>query len=492
MFETVELGRSLEKSGFDESALTLRQELLQLQFQLEQADFAVVIIVAGMEGAGKGALVHKLNEWMDPRLIETHAFWDHSDEEDQHPQFWRFWRAMPADGRIGILFGSWYTLPIINRALGKTSEQQLNTDLKGIAEFERMLSDDGTLIIKLWLHISSATALSQRKDSKVIEFADVSIPSSKSKFKSRYKEFMGLAESVIRTTDAPGSPWHLIEAEDPRYCQLTAGQIIRGAIQTHLNQPGHQDTGAATNILPNENQLTVLDSVDLSSTVSGADYKQELAELQLKLGELAWQARARKTSCVAVFEGWDAAGKGSAIRRVTQAIDPRLFRLLQYAAPSDEERSHHYLWRFWRQLERDGTSTLFDRSWYGRVLVERIEGFATQQQWQRSYSEINSFEEQLADHGSVVMKFWIHISPQEQLQRFELRQNTPHKQHKITEEDWRNRDQWDQYVTAVHDMVSKTSTDFAPWTLVAGNCKRYARLQILRTYCQRLEQALKE
>jgi polyphosphate kinase 2 (PPK2 family) len=193
---------------------------------------------------------------------------------------------------------------------------------------------------------------------------------------------------------------------------------------------------------------------------------------------------------VAVFEGWDAAGKGSAIRRVTGAIDPRLYKLVQVGAPTDEENAQHYLWRFWRQLQRDGRATFFDRSWYGRVLVERVEQFASPAEWQRAYSEINQFERQLVAHGCIVLKFWIHISKDEQMARFKTRAQEPHKRHKITDEDWRNREKWHDYELAVDQMVSHTSTQHAPWTLVAGNDKPWARIQILKTFCKTMSAAL--
>lgn len=237
-------------------------------------------------------------------------------------------------------------------------------------------------------------------------------------------------------------------------------------------------------------QPTVLDKVDLGARLAKDDYKQRLQAQQARLQDLAWQAHRRRRSLIAVFEGWDAAGKGSAIRRVTAAIDPRLYHLVQFAAPTDEERRHHYLWRFWRRLERDGRATFFDRSWYGRVLVERVEGLASPGAWRRAYGEINQFEQQLLEHGCVVAKFWLHISPEEQLKRFREREESPHKQHKITPEDWRNRERWREYELAVEDMVAHTSTEAAPWTLVAGNDKRFARVQILQTLCERLEAAL--
>ncbi len=490
MFETLELGRKLKRKDFNTAVLALRAKLLELQFQLEDADFPVIIIVSGVEGAGKGSVVHRLNEWMHPRLIQTHAFWDHSDEEEQRPYFWRFWRALPARGRIGIFFGSWYTQPILRAASGAITEAQLNLEMQRIEGFERMLTDDGALIIKLWFHLPAAVARDRLQADQLRELTEIELSENSSdEFMEGYNKLVRISEIGIRATDTGHSPWHLVEATDDNYRELSAGELVEQRLRARLAQ-----APAPAVIAPvrpaNGDQPTVLDSVPLESALDGDEYHEQLEHYQQRLETLAWQARREQLACVAVFEGWDAAGKGSAIRRVTQSIDPRLYHLLQYAAPTDEETAHHYLWRFWRQLGRDGKFTLFDRSWYGRVLVERVEGFASDQQWQRAYSEINRFEEQLVDHGSVLLKFWLHISQEEQLERFELREQTPHKQHKITEEDWRNRDKWREYEEAVHDMVAHTSTNSAPWTLVAGNNKRYARIEILKRFCTALEDRL--
>ncbi len=491
MFETLELGRKLKDKAFDAAVLELREKLLELQFQLEEADFPVLIIVAGAEGAGKGSVVHRLNEWMDPRLIETQAFWDHSDEEEQRPYFWRFWRVLPPRGRISIFFGSWYTQPVLNAASGAIDESQLNLEMQRIESFERMLTDDGALIIKLWFHIPAELARERLQADYLKELTEIELPDSSSRqFEEGFTRLVSLSEVAIRATDTGHSPWHLVEATDDNYREFTAGELVEQRLRARLAQTSAPADAVAPVHSVDDGQPTVLDSVPLDAALDSGEYRQQLAHYQDRLESLAWQARREKLACVAVFEGWDAAGKGSAIRRVTQAIDPRLFRLLQYAAPTDEEAARHYLWRFWRQLGADGKFTLFDRSWYGRVLVERVEGLASDDQWQRAYSEINRFEEQVVGHGSVLLKFWLHISQEEQLARFEQRQQTPHKQHKITDEDWRNREKWHDYEQAVHDMVEHTSTSTAPWTLVAGNNKRHARIDILKRFCDALEERL--
>jgi polyphosphate:AMP phosphotransferase len=496
MFETLEVGKQLKRRQFDKLELPLRQQLLEAQFDLAERDYPVIIVVAGLDGSGKGLLVHRLNEWMDPRGIETNTFWEHSDEEESRPYFWRFWRRLPPRSHIGIFLGSWYTRPAQRAVIGEMEAEEFALYCQQINAFERTLTDDGALIIKLWLHVSEEQQQQQlaekaprnRKNQRASEDQPYEL-------QGKYKKTLEVSERLILATDTSHSRWQLIEAGDRHYRDITAGNYILKTMQDRARLPSANDQAVAepveeTLVAGLEQQPTVLDSVDLSRALPADKYKRKLDRYQDRLHELGWLAYQQKRSMVAVFEGWDAAGKGSAIRRVTRAIDPRLYRLVQFAAPTDEERAQHYLWRFWRQLQRDGRCTFFDRSWYGRVLVERVEQFATREQWQRAYGEINRFEQQLVNHGCIVLKFWIHISQDEQERRFRARELEPHKQHKITEEDWRNRARWHEYEIAVDQMVSHTSTRYAPWTLVSGNDKKHARVQILKTFYKTLSKAL--
>ena len=355
-----------------------------------------------------------------------------------------------------------------------------------------MLTDDGALIIKLWFHISRETQYLQLCQDAPQKQQNLRVPVDAHRARKDYGKIEKAAQRLILKTQSSNSPWQLIDAENNNYRDLAAGEAILSALQGHAKtaKNAHEKAGIMASKGPAP--PAALSTVDLSQTLESSDYKQALHKYQARLQDLAWKFHAQGRSIVAVFEGWDAAGKGSAIRRVTGAFDPRLYKLVQFAAPTDEERRHHYMWRFWRHLERDGHSTFFDRSWYGRVLVERVEKFATTPEWGRAYSEINQFEQQLSDHGAIVLKFWLHISPEEQLARFKERELEPHKQHKITDEDWRNRDKWSDYELAINEMVSRTNTAYAPWTLVAGNNKRYARIQILQTFCRQMEEALRQ
>ena len=500
MLKEAELGHTITAQQYDAELPQLRADLLNAHLELRSRKFPVIVIVSGADGAGKGELVQRFNEWLDPRGVATYAFWEPSDEERERPLYWRFWRAMPGRGRVGIFFGSWYTEPILRRVTGKTKGSQLDRALDRIVAFEQMLAADGALFVKLWLHLPKAA---QKKRLKQLERDGRIAPDDWKHFK-HYDAFTKVSERALRHTHTVSAPWYVIDATDRRHRELTVGRILLAELTRRLEAaPAKAEPKAASPAPvivpapspaavppPAERPVSPLAQVDLTQRLTETEYARALENQQTKLSRLAWAAHAKRRSLVLMFEGWDAAGKGSAIRRVTQAMDPRLYQVVGVAAPSDEERAQHYLWRFWRRLPRAGFATIFDRSWYGRVLVERVEGFAPPADWGRAYDEIVDFEEQMDAHGIILCKFWVHISPQEQLRRFKERQRVDYKQYKITEEDWRNREKWPQYATAVDDMVTRTSTEFAPWTLVAGNDKRFARVQILKTIVKRLEAEL--
>jgi polyphosphate:AMP phosphotransferase len=493
MFEAAELGHEVSKQDFDRQEPELRTQLLAAQRELSAAKVPVILIVSGVEGAGKGAVVNRLNEWLDARGVVTHAFWTVTDEERERPPLWRFVRRLPERGQIGILFGSWYSEPIIDHALGQLDTGDLDQRLERIAELERMLTADGALVVKLWYHLSKKRQ-KKRLENKHKTWKSPSPAPFARDFAKHYDDFAATAEHAIRRTDTGECPWHVVEATDDRYRDLATGTILLEAFRHRLEGAQRESIAPPSHdvVIPEvpAANVSILDRVDVTQSLDDETYRDERRRLQARLNQLSWMAWKKGRSAVVVFEGWDAAGKGGAIRRMTAALDARLTRVIQSAAPSDEERAHHYLWRFWRHIPRAGHVTIYDRSWYGRVLVERVEGFATRDEWMRAYAEINHFEEALTDHGVAVLKFWIHISQEEQLRRFEERAATPHKAHKITEEDWRNREKWAAYESAVNDMVSRTSTAHAPWTLVAGNDKRFGRIQVLRTAVERLEEEL--
>ena len=486
MFDQFEANAPLDKQTFEREAMGLRQQLLKIQFTLEKTRHPVAIVLAGLDGSGKGVLVHRLNEWMDPRGIETNTYWEHSDEEESRPFFWRFWQRLPPRGRMGIFLGSWYTQVTQQRLEDEIDRAAFDAFCQRITQFERQLSDDGAIVIKLWLHVSEKTQRRQLEEKAPRRQQNPRVTDRPYEITGKYQRAMEISEELIRNTQTFQCPWHIIDGEDRNYREIKAGEIIRDTVLRRLENLAPEEPLPALPEPPDS-----LATIPLDKAYNDKDeYKRKLRKYQSQLQDLAWEGYRQKRSLVAVFEGWDGAGKGSAIRRVTSAIDPRLYKLVQIAAPSDEELAQHYSWRFWRQLQRDGRATLFDRSWYGRVMVERVEGFARQDEWQRAYREINEFEQELTLHGAIVAKFWLHISPDEQLARFKAREEQPHKRYKITDEDWRNREKWPAYETAVNQMIAQTNSEQAPWTLVPGNNKYYARVKILKTLCKAMEAAL--
>jgi AMP-polyphosphate phosphotransferase len=494
MFEATKVGRSVSKEDFAEQQEELRTQLLEVQRQLADSRTAVVVIISGVEAAGKGEVVNRLNEWLDTRGVQNFAFWDESDEERERPRYWRFWRTLPPRGSMAILFGGWYLAPIEHRFQGICTDAELDSELNRIVDFERMLIQDGALIVKFWCHLSEKDQKRRLKELSRDDHSRWKMLPDKAKFSEHYSQYESVAERVIRHTDRGISPWYLIEAQDRRYRDLTIGKTLLHAIRTRLSAtiPTEPPSTLGVIDLPDSPsaQITLLDQLDLAQTVEREHYRREMIRLQQEVNELAWQAYKQKRTTVAVFEGVDAGGKGGAIRRITSAIDARLYRGISVAAPTDEEKAQHYLWRFWRHIPRAGYMCFYDRSWYGRVLVERVEGFAKDPEWQRAYAEINQFEEQLVESGVILLKFWLQVSEDEQLRRFKERANVPYKQYKITEEDWRNREKWPQYKIAINEMVARTSTESATWTLVEGDDKPFARIKVLRTLCAGLRDGL--
>ena len=488
MFESAQLGRKVDRETFAKREPELREALLAAQLRLAAAGFSVVIVVAGAEGAGKGETVNLLLNWLDARGIETHALGAPSEEELERPEYYRFWRRLPGKGRIGIFFGSWYTRPISQHSLGNLDEAGLEDGLRRIVDFERMLEDEGVLLVKVWLHITKDQQAKRFKSLAKDPETAWRVTKLDWRFHKTYDQFVNSASRAIRRTSTGQSPWHIIEAWDARYRHLTVAETLLTAIEQRL--AAEFPPVEAQVVVPAPVRPNVISSLDLSRAVPEAEYRKELVQRQLAIGRLARDLQDRKRSAVLVFEGSDAAGKGGAIRRVTQALDARFYQVVQIAAPTDEERARPYLWRFWRNLPRWGHVTIFDRSWYGRVLVERLEDLCPPADWERAYGEINAFEEQLVLSGSTVLKFWLTTSKDEQLRRFEEREAMGFKRYKITEEDWRNREKWDAYEAAACDMVERTSSELAPWTLVEAEDKYFARLKVLRTVEAALERAL--
>ena len=506
MFQTAELGQKVSRKEFKQRELILRESLLALQQRLRsEGKFPVLLDFAGVRGAGKGTSTNMLNKWMDARWIVTHAFNEPSDEEAERPFFWRFWRHLPPKGQVGIQLSGRYSRPLLNFVYGKSSPEQFSQELEQINSFEKALADDGAMVLKYWMHISRDV---QKKRLEILEndpLRSWRMAPDDWKHWEMYDRFIEAAEKIISQTNTGHAPWEIIEGENFNYRSLRVGEIFQERLEHHLmkeqfrqkylaeiHKEVHEKASQPATDDKASQVITIMDGLNLSQFLSKKKYREELAVGQARLAVLHQQLVRDNKSTILVFEGPDAGGKGGAIRQITEALDARTYKVYPFAAPTDVENSYHYLWRFWNCIPRAGRMTIFDRSWYGRVLVERIERFAGDDEGRRAFAEINDFEEQLIEHDIVLLKFWLHISKEEQLRRFKAREETPHKRWKLCDEDWRNRERWDEYAFAAHRMIQQTSVQKSPWVLVENECKRYGRIKVLNTVCDALEEAVGE
>lgn len=491
MFESAEIAHKVKKSVYKKAVPALRSALLDTQVDLyENKKIPVVLLISGQDGAGKSETINLLYEWMDPRFLSTLAFAPPSEEERERPPMWRYWHALPPKGRVGIFAGSWYSDTIRERILGNITMQEVDAHADQINRFEAMLVNEGALVLKFWFHLTSEAQKKRLKDLESDPHTAWRVTKWNWDRLKTHDKLQEVAGHFLRMTNTPWAPWIVVDGSDDCYRSLTVGQTLLAAMRARLDNPTPSHASATPVMRADIDGRNVLSVLNQQLSLTQDHYENELAHWQGRLAELSRSPELRDRAVVCAFEGADAAGKGGAIRRVCAALDARLYQVVPIAAPTEEERAQPHLWRFWRHLPRHGHITLFDRTWYGRVLVERVEGFCTERDWLRAYTEINDFEHELAEAGTIVVKFWLQISEDEQLHRFKEREQIAFKRFKLTDDDWRNREKWGAYQQAVCDMVDRTSTGTAPWTLVEANDKKYARIKILRTLCERLETEL--
>jgi len=486
MLEDLPAPQRIAKTEFATAEAALRIELINAQYDLRQRKFPVIILIAGDDRVGINGAVQLLHDWMDARYLVTRVFTGATEEEQQRPLFWRYWRNLPPAGRIGIHVGSWATGAVRDRLDGRIDATAFASRLGHIRQFENELTADGVLLLKFWLHITRSELGRRLRRFAGPDDEAWQVEKSDRQMYRRHAETVALIEDMLAATDVPQCPWHLIRSSDKRHLALTLTRTIRDNLSWRLAHRHKPERRARAR--PRAQPPDMLGSLKIPQrALSGTAYTRSRKQLQGRLGTLTRQARDSGRSTVLVFEGLDASGKGGAIRRLTRAMSVRDYRVIPVGAPVGDEQHYHYLWRFWRHLLPAGQMLIFDRSWYGRVLVERVEGLAKAVEWQRAYTEINDFEQQLTGHGIVLRKFWLQIDRDEQLRRFQAREQTPYKQYKITDEDYRNREQWDAYIEAANEMIELTSTHEAPWVLVPANDKRRARIEVLKTVCAALE-----
>ena len=498
MLEKVDLTKKISKEEYKEKMPQLEARIGRLQRECKALGIPVLIVFEGFGAAGKGLQIGHLIQSMDPRGFEVHPIKNETEEERMHPFMWRFWTKTPARGRIAIYDGSWYRRVLIDRFEKRTKNKDLPAAFHSINSFEQQLAEDGNLIIKLFLDIDKKEQ--KKRFDKLAKNKETAwrVSQGDRERNAHYDEYAAMMEDMLFKTDTDYAPWTIIESMDKRFATLKIYTSVITAMEGQIEKVEREKAEKKQKGAPQmdadmrELQVSILSKADLSLSYTREEYKEKLDKLQKKMEKLHGELYRRRIPVVLGFEGWDAGGKGGAIKRLTERMDPRGYVVNPTASPNDIEKAHHYLWRFWRAMPKDGHVAIFDRTWYGRVMVERIEGFCTTEEWKRAYKEINDMEKDLHDAGAIVIKFWMHIDKDEQERRFTERQQNPEKQWKITDEDWRNREKWDLYEDAVNEMLMRTSTDYAPWVVVEGNNKYYARVKVLKTVVDAIEKRLKE
>ena len=495
MLEKIDLSKKVDKKTYRRVMDEAEEKLGLLQRECKDAGIPVILLFEGMGAAGKGVQINRLIQALDPRGFDVYACDRPTEDEQMRPFLWRYWTKTPAKGRIAVFDRSWYRSVQVDRFDGLTREDKLGDAYQDILSFEKQLCDDGTVIMKFFLYIDKDE---QKKRFKKLEGSKETSWRVTEEDWNRNKDFdryLKMNEEMLEKTDTDYAPWVIIEAVDKDYAALKIVSTVMDRLEYELEhrRPEDEKTAQRQESKTRERfKNGVLSGIDLSKSLTEEEYKTRLKKLQKRLAELHSELYRLRIPVVIGFEGWDAGGKGGAIKRLTSNLDPRGYRVNPTAAPNDIEKVHHYLWRFWNSVPKAGHIAIFDRTWYGRVMVERIEGFCSEAEWRRAYQEINEMESHMANAGAVVLKFWLHIDKDEQDRRFRERQANPAKQWKITDEDWRNREKWDQYEEAVNEMLIRTSTTYAPWIVVEGNDKRYARVKVLQTVVDALEKKVKE
>lgn len=492
MLEKVDLEKNIDKELAKNELEQMGEKLSELQRKCKAAQIPVIIVFEGIGAAGKGVQINKLIRYLDPRGFHVHSIKGNSEDETMRPFLWRYWCRIPEYGRIAIFDNSWYSRVLGDRYHKKAEEKQIPAVFDDIRFFEKQLTDDGAVIIKFYLYISKKEQ--KKRYEKLLENKETAwrVTEEDLKRNKHYDEYLQINEEMLETTDYEYAPWTIVEATHKDFAAVKIMSTVVSSLENALVKKAVKVTEKAAPMVAKNNYRTgVLSGVDLTKSMEYEEYKKKLDALQKKLEILHSEIYRRRIPVVLAFEGWDAAGKGGAIKRLTSSLDPRGYAVYPTSSPNDIEKKHHYLWRFWNNIPKAGHIAIFDRTWYGRVMVERIEGFCTENEWKRAYQEINEMESHLYNSGAIVLKFWLHIDKDEQEKRFNERTNTPSKQWKITDEDWRNRAKWDAYEECVDEMILKTSTIHAPWIVVEANSKYYARVKVLQSVVDAIEEKLK-
>jgi AMP-polyphosphate phosphotransferase len=489
ILDKLDLSKKMDKRRYKAIMPALQRKIGELQRRAREMEIPVIVVFEGWGAAGKGTQINNLMLALDPRGFNVNLTRAASEEEYMRPFLWRFWLRLPAAGRIAIFDRSWYRGVLHDRAGKAADKEEWSRTFREIRAFERQLTDNGTIIVKFFLHISKKEQ--KKRFEALVENYATTWKVSKDDWKQHrhYNHLKKCVQDMLDHTSRPNAPWTVVEGTDHRFASVKITKRLIAALSGACAKKAKPGRGLKAPVLPGR-VPPVLDRVDLSHSMTREEYEAGLKKYQERLREMENDIYLKRVPVLIVYEGWDAAGKGGNIRRLAQALDPRVYEVVPVGPPNDVEKAHHFLWRFWQKVPKAGHITIFDRSWYGRVMVERVEGFCSEAEWKRAYREIREFEADCAEFGIVIVKFWLHISPEEQLLRFKQREKLSYKRWKITDEDWRNRKKWDRYKQAVDEMIYRTSTKEAPWTVVEADSKYYARIKTMKTVIKAIENRL--
>lgn len=479
-----------DNTDIKEMTAELRQKLSELQLKIRENKLPVIIIFEGWSASGKGSLIGDLIKHLDPRFFKVYSTLPADSAQMRYPMMKRFWANIPEYGKMAVMDRSWYQELAVACMEEDISDKEYARRVKTVNEFERQLRNDGYLIIKFFLQISKEEQ--KRRFDKLRESSETKwrVTERDKKRHKLYDEYYKAFDDMLTRTDTPQAHWTVIDTTDKTFAKYQMFSTVANRITSALDSPKVTFTSDKQyKLLP----MPKLSDISLENkALSDEAYAEQLKKCQKELSKLHSRLYQAKIPMIIAFEGWDAAGKGGAIKRISSALDPRGYEAIPIAAPDKTELAHHYLWRFWNNIPKTGHIAIFDRTWYGRVMVEKLEGFTPAERCAQAYDEINGFEKELSDSGFIIVKFWIQIDKDEQLRRFTERQNTPAKQWKITDEDWRNREKWEQYEAAVNEMLAKTSSAYAPWNVIEANDKKYARIKVLQTVIAAVKSRLKD
>ena len=477
------------KAELKERLSKSKNRLYDLQMKIKEHKLPVLVLFEGWSAAGKGSMIGKIIKNIDPRFFKVATMSAPTEEETRRPFLYRYMKEIPEEGKFAFLDSGWMEQTAKDVLKGDLSGEDYEKQIESIRRFERQLTDNGYLVLKFFMEIDKEEQKTRMQ--KLLDKPDTSwrVTGFDKWQNEHYKKCEKVFDRYLKDTNLPTSPWYIIDAGNKKWAELQVLETLVSNIDTALQNQKHS-VPIPQNVFPLV-KMPKLSEVDLSDKfIDEKEYQQKLKVLQSRLGELHNRLYRKRVPVIITYEGWDAAGKGGNIKRVTGALDPRGYEVHPIASPEPHEKARHYLWRFWTRLPKDGHIAVFDRTWYGRVMVERLEGFCSENDWKRAYNEINEFEKELHDWGAVIIKFWVQIDKDTQLERFTERQNNPEKQWKITDEDWRNREKWDQYEMAVDEMLKKTSTTYAPWHILESVDKKYARIKALKIIIKELEKVL--